>query len=133
MPIFYSASAGGFLDDTIHDDIPADARPLTAEAHKSLIDAACSGAAIVADEAGNPVAIPLPPPGEAELLRQLRTTRDKLLGATDYTQMPDSPLTPERREEWRLYRQALRDLTETTIDFATVEWPTPPSVRLEFS
>nr|WP_278254165.1 tail fiber assembly protein [Sphingobium sp. BYY-5] len=58
----------------------------------------------------------------------MRTKRDRLLAACDFTQVPDSPLTAAKREEWRVYRQALRDLTETANDLASVEWPTPPSV-----
>lgn len=127
MSLFYSASAGGFLDDTIHDAIPGDARPVTVEAHKALIAAACSGATIVADASGNPVAVPLPAPQATELLRQMRTKRDRLLSASDFTQMPDSPLSASQREAWRLYRQALRDLPETASDLASVEWPIPPS------
>ena len=36
--------------------------------------------------------------------------RDKLLQETDWTEFPSVPMTDERREEWRVYRQALRDL-----------------------
>ena len=36
--------------------------------------------------------------------------RDKLLQETDWTEFPSVPMTDERREKWRAYRQALRDL-----------------------
>ena len=56
--------------------------------------------------------------------------RNGKLRACDWTQIPDSPLTEEKKAEWATYRQALRDFmpnmgTPTTID--DVEWPTPPS------
>ena len=39
----------------------------------------------------------------------IRGERDRLLTATDWTQLPDAPLTAEQRQSWREYRQALRD------------------------
>ncbi|GFE76244.1 tail fiber assembly protein [Novosphingobium sp. TCA1] len=127
MTLYYSASAGGFLDDTIHGAMPQDARPIAPETHASLIAAASSGSMIAADENGDPIALPLPPPATAELLRQIRTQRDRLLAASDFTQVPDSPLSATQREEWRLYRQALRDLPETNLDPAAVTWPNAPA------
>lgn len=40
-----------------------------------------------------------------------RKNRDELLAASDWTQMPDSPLSDEKKSEWATYRQALRDIT----------------------
>lgn len=57
----------------------------------------------------------------------LRAERDRRLAASDWTQMPDAPLAEAAREAWRLYRQALRDLPETTTDPAAPEWPAPPN------
>ena len=127
MPLFYSASAGGFLDDTIHVGIPDDARPVTVETHLELIAAASSGSIIVPDSNGDPIAVPLPPPEAPELLRQMRTKRDRLLSESDFTQMPDSPLTASAREKWRVYRQALRDLPEAVADLSAIDWPSAPS------
>ncbi len=61
-----------------------------------------------------------------EALQALRKVRGLKLQDSDWTQVPDSPLTPEKKEEWRLYRQALRDFPETCEDPANPEWPTPP-------
>ena len=41
----------------------------------------------------------------------VRAMRNNELTATDWTQLPDSPLTPEKKAEWAIYRQALRDVT----------------------
>ena len=41
----------------------------------------------------------------------VRAMRNNELTATDWTQLPDSPLTPEKKAEWAVYRQALRDVT----------------------
>lgn len=55
----------------------------------------------------------------------IRGHRDKLLECSDWTQMPDVPLTPEKKAEWTAYRQALRDFPET-CDINNPIWPTPP-------
>ena len=41
-----------------------------------------------------------------------RTTRNKLLADSDWTQMNDSPLTNEVKTAWATYRQELRDLSD---------------------
>lgn len=58
--------------------------------------------------------------------RKLRVTRDDLLSACDWTQSPDSPLTDAKKAEWRTYRQALRDITDTS-DPTNVTWPSQPT------
>jgi hypothetical protein len=56
----------------------------------------------------------------------VRTRRDVLLAATDWTQMPDAPLTEEQKLAWTAYRQALRDVPQQ-VDFPqTVIWPQRP-------
>ena len=67
-------------------------------------------------------------PLESVVLK-VRMQRDILLATTDYTHLADSPLSHEKKLEWALYRQALRDLPsqyqdETDID--NVVYPTPP-------
>ena len=57
-----------------------------------------------------------------------RTTRDKLLADTDWTQMNDSPLTNEQKTAWATYRQELRDLTDLDAwpNLADEDWPVEP-------
>lgn len=45
-------------------------------------------------------------------IRQIREERNKLLKETDYLMQPDYPLTEEKRQEWKIYRQQLRDITK---------------------
>lgn len=45
-----------------------------------------------------------------------RIIRSLKLEASDWTQVPDSPLTEAQREAWRTYRQALRDLPSIVGD-----------------
>lgn len=55
-----------------------------------------------------------------------RTVRDELLKASDWTQMPDSPLPDSKKVEWATYRQELRDFT-TVSDWVYAGFPDQPS------
>lgn len=39
--------------------------------------------------------------------------RARMLSESDWTQLPDCPLTPEKKEEWKVWRQKLRDIPST--------------------
>ena len=73
----------------------------------------------------------LPEPTEEDLkqhnLIALRQLRQRYLQDSDWTQMPDSPLSEEKKTEWQTYRQALRDITLTATSCSDVTWPTEPS------
>tara|TARA_R110001592_G_C12983472_1_gene734381 strand:- start:68 stop:442 length:375 start_codon:yes stop_codon:yes gene_type:complete len=59
---------------------------------------------------------------------QLRKERNTRLLDTDYTATADYPHpTPEIRQAWIDYRQALRDLPANTVDPLNPIWPTPPA------
>jgi hypothetical protein len=55
-----------------------------------------------------------------------RATRNELLASSDWTQMPDSPLTDEVKVSWATYRSSLRDLP-TSEGWPSVTFPTEPS------
>lgn len=59
----------------------------------------------------------------------VRYWRDALLRQTDWTQVPDNSLTPEKREECRAYRQELRDITSTFPDAKETIFPDAPSAK----
>jgi hypothetical protein len=40
----------------------------------------------------------------------VRVERDKMLAASDWTQLQDSPISVEKTLQWNAYRQALREL-----------------------
>jgi hypothetical protein len=65
---------------------------------------------------------------DAKVAEGHRTTRDKLLADTDWTQMNDSPLTNEDKTAWATYRQELRDLTDLDAwpNLADEDWPVEP-------
>lgn len=56
----------------------------------------------------------------------IREQRNMMLLKTDWTQLEDSPLSSEKKNEYKVYRQALRDITEQ-IDAFNITWPNPPN------
>lgn len=60
------------------------------------------------------------------LATAVRDKRDKLLEACDYLMALDYPLSTAAREQWREYRQALRDIPQQEGFPNAVEWPTKP-------
>ena len=59
-----------------------------------------------------------------------RSERDELLKDSDWTVMPDSPLSNSKKAEWTTYRQKLRDITngiDTEEKAKAVTWPTAPN------
>jgi hypothetical protein len=67
------------------------------------------------------------PPTTEELWILIRRKRTGLLSMSDYTQLPDTPLTPEQRTQWQTYRQQLRNIPQTYSTPQSVVWPTQPS------
>ena len=67
-----------------------------------------------------------PPPNYDAQWAVVRAERDAKLAASDWTQLPDVPLTAEQVQEWRTYREALRNVTSQSDPFNIV-WPTPPA------
>ena len=63
------------------------------------------------------------------VLEKLRMLRDSLLNESDWTQMPDSPLTDAKKTEWATYRQSLRDAPVTNASITNIDdavWPAKP-------
>ena len=63
----------------------------------------------------------------AEPMRLLRIERDIRLQETDWTVLPDAQLSADKVNEYKTYRQALRDLPADTSDPENPKWPTKPS------
>ncbi|MBR4077575.1 MAG: phage tail assembly chaperone [Oscillospiraceae bacterium] len=59
---------------------------------------------------------------------EARAKRGKLLAETEWTQVLDAPISAECREAFRVYRQALRDITEQEGFPEVIEWPAMPEV-----
>ena len=73
---------------------------------------------------GEAVQVAQPPEEDEFVIDHLRAHRDALLAQSDWTQMPDSPLSESDREAYRQYRQALRDVPLQYSHIEEVEnWP----------
>lgn len=57
---------------------------------------------------------------------EIKTKRSELLVASDWTQLPNGPLTAEQTTAWATYRQELRDIPAQSGYPLNVIWPTPP-------
>ena len=55
-----------------------------------------------------------------------RFERNWRLKMTDWTVLPDSPLSDEKIAEYKTYRQALRDLPANTTDYKNPTYPIEP-------
>ena len=62
----------------------------------------------------------------------MRSNRNILLRESDWTQLPDV-YSDEKKQEWAIYRQALRDLPSTASpsldedgNLTGITWPTKP-------
>lgn len=55
--------------------------------------------------------------------------REYLLSSSDFVFGPDSPVDPTTLDDWKAYRQALRDLTNTDPNWGDADlviWPPQP-------
>ena len=59
-------------------------------------------------------------------IEDIKILRTQMLLFSDWTQLPDSGLTDEKKAEWQIYRQALRDLPTTIGDDLSYTLPTAP-------
>ena len=73
------------------------------------------------------VAVPLAAPSPETEWASIRTRRDQLLRATDFTQLPDYPASDAQRAEVAAYRKALRDIPEQVDDPSKLVWPVRPT------
>lgn len=72
---------------------------------------------------GNGFVNPPPPPKSWD---EIRAQRNDLLAASDWTMLPDAPLTTEQKAGWVAYRVALRNLTGAANPDAVI-WPIVPA------
>ena len=69
---------------------------------------------------------PVPEPTQEEKEQAVRNERNLRLAYTDWTQLPDAPLTAEQKAAYAEYRQALRDVPEQAGFPEAIEWPEEP-------
>lgn len=72
---------------------------------------------------------------ESSIWNVIRNERDQKLKDSDWTVMDGSPLSDSKKNEWKTYRQALRDMPQGTVPVIDIDqnivsgltWPTKPS------
>lgn len=69
---------------------------------------------------------PVPEPTQEEKEQAVRNERNLRLAYTDWTQLPDAPLTAEQKAAYSAYRQALRDVPAQSGFPDAIEWPEEP-------
>lgn len=62
----------------------------------------------------------------SKLIFTIKRNRNSLLLSSDWTQLPNNPLTLEVQTLWATYRQQIRDITLQPSYPTNVLWPTPP-------
>jgi len=58
---------------------------------------------------------------------ELRRKRNNALRHSDWTQFSDSPLSEDKKDEWKVYRQELRDLPEKYDHPTWCNYPATPA------
>jgi Phage tail assembly chaperone protein len=64
---------------------------------------------------------------EEAAANQIKARRKIRLESSDWTQLPNGPLSAQQQQDWAAYRQALRDITNQSGYPFTVVWPVPPT------
>lgn len=124
MKRYYSPSTSGFYLEGIHNDLPEDAIEVAEDQYQTLLEGQSLGKNIVYKGRKLQLEEYTPEPVSWDKIREVRSD---LLAKSDWTQMPDNPLSEEARNEWKTYRQALRDITETYKTPEAVAWPLSPA------
>jgi len=68
-----------------------------------------------------------PDPENSDFEAIMRNQRDRFLVDSDWTQLPDCPLSDAKKAEWATYRQQLRDFPSTWTPGPTADFPDPPA------
>ncbi len=102
--------------------IPEDAVPVTDEEYADIRALLDSGLMLAA-KSGKPAAV-AQYRDAAETEASNRRVRDRLLAASDWTQLVDAPIDEALRGPWQTYRQQLRDL-----DMTNPAWPAAPGTE----
>lgn len=124
MKIYYSLDSKGFYSDEVMDktNMPADIVEINDQQHKEMLyQLNMSGKDIIISNANE---IKYVERKTTYTWNYIRKKRNELLSESDYTQMPDYP---GDKVAWTVYRQQLRDITETFDSPEKVVWPPKPN------
>lgn len=138
MGRFYSAATGGFYESSLHDSMPADAKPISDDLYIQLFRDRPAGKIIVTGEDGLPALADAPGPSKDQLTAVVRAQRDALLREVydpavamlqRAIRMGDDSVTGKLAEfdAWAIALQAIPEQPGFPQD---VVWPTQPTREL---
>lgn len=126
--MFFSPSARGFYAPELHGvTMPADVIAITEQEHAALLEGQACGQVIGIGKDGRPALFDAAPPPSTVMAARARARRDAALAASDWTQLPDAPLSDAARSAWRAYRAALRALPGDPRWPSDTAWPVAPT------
>ena len=127
--LFFSSSTGGFYDDAYHkaDQIPSDAKAITRDKHKELMNGQAIGK-VISSENGLPLLKDKVVTAEFNKNKALFLIQD-----TDWVNQPDvydTSLTPHllNRDEFIQYRVALRAISVSPTS-GNITYPVKPTAK----
>lgn len=128
MKKLFSPTTGGFYSEAIHKkkDIPGDAVEVTPEQEREIRLGQTQSKVVRMDRDKALVLEDRPPEPPVRLAARARRRRDALLRDSDWTQLPDTPLTDDQRQSWSAYRASLRDVPQQDGFPTTITWPDAP-------
>lgn len=113
----------GWYDDTIHQTLPDHFIQVTDKEYQVYKDQVASNIDII--HRNKKYIVKLDPPKMT--WDMIKLMRNDLLADSDWIMVEDSPFSPEKKAEWRTYRQALRDITQNFSSPESVIWPIKPT------
>lgn len=122
MPVFYSPSKKGFYDTKVgYSSYPSDIVDVT-DRYQEIFEALNSQNKEISFEFGDIVLVEKP---KKEITwDQIKKERNALLLESDWTQLLDVNLS--NKEEWKVYRQQLREITTNFSNPNEVIFPSKP-------
>lgn len=123
--VFFSRATKGFYIEEINKNIPDDVVEISHEKYEELLNKSYN-CQIEIDENGYPFSGKEIQIKQDDIKEEVLIKRNILLQNTDWTILPDAPFTKAQKDEWKVYRQALRDITEQEGFPENVVFPEAP-------
>lgn len=123
MPFYFSSEKTAFYSITNPTTTPTGLVKITDETYYGLLNGQSNGKKITSDSDGYPILVDQDLPTDEHQWNDIKQKRNALLMETDWTQLPD--VSANIAEKYKLYRQALRDITTQTDPF-NIAWPIKP-------
>lgn len=128
--MYFCKNTRGFFDSSL-GHIPKDAVEISDELHLHLLEEQAKGGSLKVGKEGLPYVAIAEEPTQDFLKNICKKYADKLLAATDWSQIHDARNACKNIEEFDLYRAKIRELRVTPE--AEPKWPTQPKPVWSFT